>query len=152
MSEFGNTIKAIAPKCSVRELAERTGLDPTNLSRILTSSGGRGLHPSTLKRICTGLTSAREEQAELLASYLRDIRIPSLAAIVEVRVVRRPAKHHAAAADESPASALASLAGKLDAASAKALWQIAQNLHNRSLRRTILGLGEVAAGSGSAGL
>ena len=145
MSEFGNTIKAFAPpKATVREIATRVDLDPTNLSRILTSQEGRTVQLDTLKNICMGLTTSRPKQAELNAAYLRDLRIPALAGLIEVRV-NSSEKHARKDHDASnPAHILAELVEKLDPASVRALCQIAKNLNNRPLRRAILSLGEVA--------
>jgi len=146
MSEFGNMIKALAPpKATVREIASRVDIDPTNLSRILTAPEGRAVQSDTLSRICLRLTPSREKQAELNAAYLRDLRIPSLAGLIEIKVSK--GGHEKAKKDhdpENPAHVLASIAERLDAASVRALCQIAKNLDNRPLRRAILSLGEVA--------
>ncbi len=147
MSEFGNMIKSLAPpKATVREIASRVDIDATNLSRILTASDGRAVHWDTLSRICLRLTPSREKQAELNAAYLRDLRIPALANLIEIKVSK--GGHEKTKKDpdpENPAQVLASIAERLDPASARALCQIAQNLDNRPLRRAILSLGEVAA-------
>ncbi len=147
MSEFGNMIRSLAPaKASVREIATRVDIDATNLSRILTASDGRAVHSETLSRICLGLTPSREKQAELNAAYLRDLRIPSLANLIEIKVSKGGhGKTKKNLDPENPAHVLASIAERLDPASARALCQIAQNLDYRPLRRAILSLGEIAA-------
>jgi DNA-binding Xre family transcriptional regulator len=146
MSEFGNMIKAFAPpKASVREIATRVDIDPTNLSRILTAPEGRSVQSETLSRICLGLTPSRVKQAELNAAYLRDLRIPSLRNLIEIQVAKEDKKPRKDFDPQNPAHVLATIVERLDAASVRALCQIAENLDNRPLRRAILSLGEVAA-------